>query len=159
MESRLTYIFKCLSYLQIFTLNINSLFRKQEKNHLELRLMSMEWASLAKSSASPKTTIQNERFLAVKSNPKAPFALATTPMCREGHYSFTWIALLTLDPYLKIQSIKQRGIKYLFLLFGMTRPEIEPQSPGPLAKTLTLMPKFLIFLSFFRLILTSFEEV
>ena len=29
--------------------------------------------------------------------------------------------------------VKQEGIKYYFWVFGMTRPGIEPQSPGPLA--------------------------
>ena len=44
-----------------------------------------------------------------------------------GHYSFPWIAPLTLDTYLLLLSVKQGGIKY-----GMTRPGIEPSSPGPL---------------------------
>ena len=35
-------------------------------------------------------------------------------------------------------SVKQGGIKYHFLIFGMTRPGIEPRSPGPLAKTLPI---------------------
>ena len=30
----------------------------------------------------------------VEGNPKAPFSMATTPRCREGRYSFSWIALL-----------------------------------------------------------------
>ena len=34
-------------------------------------------------------------------------------------------------------SVKQGGIKYHFWVFGMTRPGIEPRSPGPLANTLT----------------------
>ena len=37
-------------------------------------------------------------------------------------------------------SVKQGGIKYHFLVFGMTQPGIEPRSPGPLANTLTIMP-------------------
>ena len=32
-------------------------------------------------------------------------------------------------------SVKQRGIKYHFWVFGMTRPGIEPRFPGPLANT------------------------
>ena len=28
---------------------------------------------------------------------EAPFSIATTQRCRGGHYSFPWIALLTLD--------------------------------------------------------------
>ena len=32
--------------------------------------------------------------IVVKGDLKAPFSLATTPRCREGHYSFLWIAPL-----------------------------------------------------------------
>ena len=36
-------------------------------------------------------------------------------------------------------SVKQGGIKYyFFLVFGMTRSGIEPQSSGPLANTLLI---------------------
>ena len=37
-------------------------------------------------------------------------------------------------------SVKQGGIKFHFKVFGMTRPGIEPRSPGPLANTLTAGP-------------------
>ena len=37
-------------------------------------------------------------------------------------------------------SVKQSSIKYHFWVFGMTRPGIEPSSPGALAKTLIIMP-------------------
>ena len=30
----------------------------------------------------------------VEGDPKAPFSIATTPRCREGRYSFPWIAPL-----------------------------------------------------------------
>ena len=30
----------------------------------------------------------------VEGEPKAPFSIATTPRCREGRYSFPWIATL-----------------------------------------------------------------
>ena len=30
----------------------------------------------------------------VEANPKAPFSIATTPRCRGGRYSFSWIAPL-----------------------------------------------------------------
>ena len=47
----------------------------------------------------------------------------------------------TLDTYLIILSVNQGGIKYHFLkLFGMTRPGIEPMSPGPLGNTLSTRP-------------------
>ena len=35
--------------------------------------------------------------LAVKGDPKVPFSMATIWTYRRGHYSFPWIALLTLD--------------------------------------------------------------
>ena len=69
----------------------------------------------------------------VEGNPKAPFSIATTPMCRGGRYSFPGLLYFTLDLYLIMLSVKQGGIKYHFL----TRPGIEPRSPGPLANTLT----------------------
>ena len=37
-------------------------------------------------------------------------------------------------------SVKQGGIKYHFWDFGMTRPGIEPRSPGPSANTLKIRP-------------------
>ena len=36
--------------------------------------------------------------------------------------------------------VKKGVINYHFLVFGMTRPEIEPQSPGLLANTLIIRP-------------------
>ena len=51
----------------------------------------------------------------VEGNPKAPFSIATTSMCRGGRYSFPWIAPLNLDPYLLMLSVKQGSIKYHFL--------------------------------------------
>ena len=34
----------------------------------------------------------------------------------------------------------KKNIKYHFWVFGMTRPEIEPWSPGPLANTRLIRP-------------------
>ena len=48
-------------------------------------------------------------------------------MGKGGHYSFPWIALLTLDLYLIMLCVKQGGIKYHFWVFGMTRLGIESQ--------------------------------
>ena len=50
----------------------------------------------------------------VKGDLKGPFSIATTPKCRGGCYSFLWTALLTLELYLIMLSVKQVGIKYHF---------------------------------------------
>ena len=47
-------------------------------------------------------------------DPKAPFSIATPPRCREGRYSFPWIAPLPLIPTLYC-CVKQRGLEYHFL--------------------------------------------
>ena len=43
----------------------------------------------------------------VKDESKASFAIATTPQCTGKHFSFLWIAPLTLDTYFIMLSIKQ----------------------------------------------------
>ena len=50
----------------------------------------------------------------IEGDPKVPFLMATTLRCWGGRYSFSWIAPIILDPYLIIQSIKERGIKSHF---------------------------------------------
>ena len=78
----------------------------------------------------------------VEVDPKVPFLIATTPkcVCVGGATPFQGLTHFTLDPYLIMPSVKQGSIKYHFSVFGMTRPGIEPRSPGPLANTLTIMP-------------------
>ena len=51
----------------------------------------------------------------LKNDLKAPFSIATTQRSWGGYYSFPSIAPLTLDLYLIILCVKQRGIKYHFL--------------------------------------------
>ena len=50
----------------------------------------------------------------VEGNPKGPFSIATTPICREGITSFPGSLHFTLDPYLIMLCAKQGGIKYHF---------------------------------------------
>ena len=50
---------------------------------------------------------------AVKGDSKAPFSIVTTPRFRGG--SYPRLLHFTLDMYLKMLSVKQRGIKYHFL--------------------------------------------
>ena len=76
----------------------------------------------------------------VKGNPKVPFSLTTILRSRGGHYSFLWIAPLTLDSYLIMLHVKEASSIIFFGVFHMTQPEIEPGSPRSLASTLTIMP-------------------
>ena len=85
-------------------------------------------------STSCQTTFQVVTL--VVGDPKAHFSITPTPKCRGVHYSIPRIALqFTLDTYLIMLSVKQGGIKYLFWVFGMTRPGLEPRSVRPLANT------------------------
>ena len=49
----------------------------------------------------------------------------------------------TLDPYLIMLSVKHQVP--FFKVFGMTQPEIEPRSPGPLANTLYSALKLIFY--------------
>ena len=51
----------------------------------------------------------------VEGDPMASFSIATTPRCRESATRFPELLHFTLDTYLIIVSVKQRGIKYHFL--------------------------------------------
>ena len=51
----------------------------------------------------------------VEGDPKAPFSIATTSMCRVGRYSFPRLLHFPLDSYFIMLSVKQGGIKYHFL--------------------------------------------
>ena len=68
-----------------------------------------------------------------KGDPKVSFSLAT-PWCMGGHDSFPRILHLFLDLYLIMLTVKQRGIKYNFYVFGMSQPGIEPRSSGPVGE-------------------------
>ena len=69
----------------------------------------------------------------------------TVLICHHHHHHhvvppatpFPGLLHFTLDPYLILLSVKERGIKYHFKVFGMTRPGIELRSPGSLANTLS----------------------
>ena len=74
----------------------------------------------------------------VEGDSKAHFSIATTPRCRRGRYSIPWVA--PLYPYFIMPGVKQAGMKYHFLVFGITRPRIERRSFGPLANTLLIWP-------------------
>ena len=79
--------------------------------------------------------------LQVEGNQKASFSIATTPRCTGRCYSFPWISPLYpwYVPY--IAELLSKEISSTILkIFGMTRPRIEPLSPGPLANTLPTSP-------------------
>ena len=79
-----------------------------------------------------------------------PFSVATTQRYRGRRYSFPWIA-----PLYPWSFFFFFFFFFFFWVFGMTRPGIEPRSPGPLTKTLLIKPmaryisKHFIFFSFF----------
>ena len=93
----------------------------------------------------------------VKGDPKAPFSIATTPRCRGEHYSIPWIAPLYpwSLPY-NAECLAKRN-QVPFFEFGMTRPEIEPRSPGTLANTLFIWP--MAWGKIFILLLTTCQLV
>ena len=66
-----------------------------------------------------------------------------------GATSFPGLLHYTLDPYLIMLSVKQGGIKYYCWVFGMTRPGIEPLSPGPLANTLSIYIYIYIYIDIY----------
>ena len=75
----------------------------------------------------------------VKGDPKAPFLIATKPRCWRGRYSFPWIApTLPLIHTLYCWVLSKEVSSTILKVFGMTRPGIEPRSPGPLANTLPI---------------------
>ena len=63
---------------------------------------------------------------------KSTFSIASTPRCRGGRYSIPWIA--PFYPWSLPYQVP------FFWVFGMTRPGIEPQTPGPLANTQLISP-------------------
>ena len=76
----------------------------------------------------------------VEGDQKAPFSIATTPMCKGALLLSMDCSTLPLIRTLMMLSVKQGGIKYHFLKVFMTRLGIEPQSPGPLVNTLATGP-------------------
>ena len=56
----------------------------------------------------------------------------------EGAPPFQALLHFTLDTYILMLSVKLGSIKYYFWVFSMTRPGIEPRSPGQLAKPLLI---------------------
>ena len=75
-----------------------------------------------------------------KGAPKTHFPTLTTPRYRAEFYSSTWIASLILDPYLQHWVSSKEASSTILQVFSVTWPVIEPQFPGPLANTLTIMP-------------------
>ena len=76
----------------------------------------------------------------VEGYPKAPFSTATAPRWRGGRYSLPWIALLYPRALPNNAVLSKAASSTIFLVFGMTRPGIEPRFFGPLGKTLFIRP-------------------
>ena len=73
----------------------------------------------------------------VGGDPKVPFSISTTPRCRGGSYSISWIA--PLYPWsVPYNVLNTTASSTIFKVFGMTRLGTEPRSPGSLANTLLI---------------------
>ena len=72
---------------------------------------------------------------AVDCDTNIPSLIAATPKCRKGVIPFCGLLHFTLNTYLTKLNVKQGGINYHFLVFGITQSGIEPFSPEPLANT------------------------
>ena len=70
----------------------------------------------------------------VEGNLKVSFSIASVG---KGATPFSALLHFTFDLFLIMLIVKQGRIKHHF---GMTRPGIEPWSPGPLANTLLIRP-------------------
>ena len=83
----------------------------------------------------------------VEGDQKVPFSIATTQRSRGGRYSFPWIAPF-YSWYIPLYCwvLSKEVWSTIFEVFGMTRPGLEPRSPGPLANTLPTRPMSLLLL-------------
>ena len=83
----------------------------------------------------------------VEGDPKAPFSIASRPRCKGGHYSIPRIAWLYAwsSPYNTLV-LSKAASSIIFWVFGMTRPEIAPRSPGPLTNTQVIKPMALLYI-------------
>ena len=69
---------------------INSLIMQ----HFAWELKRVSKTTKTKNCEKTKNCKQVKLETEVEGDPKAPFSIATTPRCRGGRYSFSWIALL-----------------------------------------------------------------
>ena len=81
----------------------------------------------------------------VEGDSKDPFSIATRQRGRRGGYSISWITPLYLW-FLQRWELSKAASSTIFWVFDMTRPGIEPRSPGPLANTLLIRPMAWYFL-------------
>ena len=72
----------------------------------------------------------------VDGDQKAPFSIATTLRCRGALLLSLDCSTLPLIRTLYCWVSSKEVTSTIFKVFGMTRPRIEPRSPGPLANTL-----------------------
>ena len=75
----------------------------------------------------------------VECNPNDPFLIATKSWSRRGHFfsldcfTYSWSV-----PYNAEGKAKKNQV-WFFLVLGIARPGIEPQSPGPMVNTLIII--------------------
>ena len=76
----------------------------------------------------------------VEGDQKALFSIATTPRCRGALLLSLDCSTLPLIHTLYCWVLSKNVSSTILKVFGMTRPGIEPRSPGPLANTLPTRP-------------------
>ena len=80
-----------------------------------------------------------------------------TEVYGEGATPFPGLLYCTLDSYLIMLSASKAASSTIFWVFGMTRPGIEPQFPGPLTNTLIIWP--MVKYSYLNLIIIWFQVI
>ena len=100
-----------------------------------------EWTQVSRAigeHSNPYANVRSKVKLAtvVRGTQKAPFSITTTLRCRGGRYYFPWIDPLYTwyVPYIA-ECLSKEASSTIFKVFDMTRPEIEPRTPGTLAKS------------------------
>ena len=108
-------ITRVFNFQHVFILLQSNLWRDMNLFYLHLVFLSRDaWCPLSSVHWCCILIIKKLATI-VEGNPKAPFSIVTTPMCRGGRYSFPGLLYFNLDPYLIMLSVKQGGIKYHFL--------------------------------------------
>ena len=66
----------------------------------------------------------------VEGNPKAPFSIATTPMCRGGRYSFPGIIIIIIIIIIKLWNMKVTVMPFVIGVLGKVTKRIGTGTGG-----------------------------